>query len=435
MRILIVTLYFPPFNNLASHRAYSWAKHWTLAGHDVTVLTMDPQEEPKESLVLPNPGFKILSSKTPQMVQNLKRKYRQHSPLQEEAQPGKFRKTFFGLTEYLRSTKGVFNSCRMPDMSHFWASNALEMAMKEHPWDVVVSSASPYTVHMLAAKLKKRGMARNWVADYRETWSDNFIYPGMFPFNVLERHLEDRLLHVADMVTTVSESFSEQFSLRKSNGHILTIEHGFDFDELNVAIGAPLLPQDGIFRMIHTGSLYPGKRDPSELFKALQLLAKEPQGEQLLKKLEVLFIGHRQGNLEVLIEKYKVRNWVKPFGHVSRETALLLQREAHALIYLPWNDPSVDGILPGKIFEYLASGTPIMAIGCPEIEASQRLILETGGGVLLPRAEQIKDYLAIKLRSVKKVKVPIATSILNRYDEKFLADKFLSALQEQLHGL
>src|SRR5262249_49710008 len=100
---------------------------------------------------------------------------------------------------------------------------------------------------------------------------------------------------------------------------------------------------------------------------------------------------------------------------------------------LPWNDPSVDGILPGKIFEYLSSGTPIMAIGCPEIEASQRLILETRGGVLLPRAEQIKEYLTLRLKQIEKERVPIAFSILNRYDEKVLAEKFLNALQEQLH--
>ena len=429
MRILIVSLYFPPANNLASVRAYSWAKNWVLAGHDVTVLTMEHLEEKNDPLILNNPGFKVISTEPPKVVQRLKKQYRKHFDGEQRG----LKKVLFGWAEYLRSKKGVFNACRMPDITHLWTSRALHRVMHEHPWDIVVSSANPYTVHLLAAKLKKRGMARAWVADYRETWSDNFVYPGVFPFNMYERHLEDKLLQFADMVTTVSESFSEQFSIRKSNGHILTIEHGFDFDELNVAPAEPLLPQDGVLRIIHTGSLYPGKRDPTELFKALQLLAKDPQTEGLLKKLEVLFIGHRQGNLEQLIDKYKVKNWVKPFGHVSRDTALLLQREAHALIYLPWNDPSVDGILPGKIFEYLTSGTPIMAIGCPEIEASQRLILETGGGVLLPRAEQIKEYLAQRLHGIEKEKVSVAETLLNRYDQKVLAERLLRALEEQLH--
>jgi len=409
-------------------RAYSWAKNWVLAGHDVTVLTMASNEE-ENFLSLPNPGFKLIAVESPQMIQKIKRHY---SKATKETQKG-FKKALFGWTEYLRCKKGVFNACRMPDYTHFWASKALQAAMNEHPWDVVVSSANPYTVHLLASKLKKRGRARSWVADYREAWTDNFSYPGLFPFNMYERHLEDKLLHFADMVTTVSESFAEQFSLRKDNGHILTIEHGFDFEELNIPPSSPLLPKDGMFRIIHTGSLTPGKRDPTELFKAIQMLAKDPQKEKLLNKLEVLFIGHRQGDLEALIDKYKVKNWVKPFGHVSRETALLLQREAHALIYLPWNDPSVDGILPGKIFEYLYSGTPIMAIGCPEIEASQRLILESKGGVLLPRAEQIKEYLGERLSHIEKQQVSIPIHLLRRYDQRVLAEKFMCALQEQLH--
>lgn len=425
---MIISLYFPPLDSLAALRAYAWAKNWSHAGHDVTVLTAASSQENSDSFF--NPDFKVIPIEHPQMVQTLKKQYRENIAV--EGRSG-LMKALYRWTEYLRTRKGIFNACRMPDFTHFWISKALKRAMQEHPWDVVVSTANPYTAHLLAAKLKRKGMARNWVADYMETWSDNFLYPGVFPFNIIERHLENKLLQIADMVTTVSESFSEQFSLRKVNGHILTFEHGFNFDELKVGANTPLLPQDGMLRIIHTGSLYPGKRDPTELFMAIQLIAKDPVLEPLLKKLEVLFIGHRQGNLEALIDKYKVKNWVRPFGHVNRDTALLLQREAHALIYLPWNDPSVDGIVPGKIFEYLSSGTPIMAIGCPEIEASQRLILEAEGGVLLPRAEQVKEYLVGRLSNIQKETVPIQTDILNRYDQKVLAEQFLNALKEQLH--
>lgn len=419
MRILIVSTFFPPLNSIASLRPYSWAKYWTLEGHKITVLTMEKQVDPKTALNLPNPGFKVIEAELPNFFKKLKKGHTESSMPKNQS-------WLLSCLDYLRFKKGILNACRMPDITHFWISKALKAVSEEKVWDLVVSSAGPYTVHLVAEKIKKSGRAKKWVADYRDTWSDNYVYPGLFPFNQYERYLEHKILKSADLITTISEPFAKEFARKYRN--VMTIENGFDFDDTLKLPEENVLPSDGKYRIIHTGSLYQGKRDPSELFKAIQIMSQNEKGKSLLDNLEVLFIGTRQANVEALIERYQVGRWVKQAGFVSREKALKLQVEAHALLFLPWNDPSIDGVLTGKIFEYLAAGRPILAIGCPEMEASQKLILESKAGVILPRAENIQKFLLDQLKFVSKTAVQVDPTLLQRYDRKFLANKMLQQM-------
>ena len=430
MRILIISTYFPPLNSIASHRPYSWAKYWSLAGHEVTVLTMEKKVDPKTALLLPNTGFKLIEVGLPKFMHALKKQYESASLTASCPTPcGRFRSFFkaqcIKIFDYLRFKIGIFNACRMPDTTSLWVKPALDAVKNEKAWDLVISSAGPYTVHLVAEKLKRLKKASKWIADYRDPWSENYLYKGLFPFNIYERYLEKKILASADCITTVSTEFADIYKAKYGKDKVSIIENGYDFEENIPILEEPLLPQDGKYRIIHTGSLYQNKRDPSALFEGIRLLNEDQKNKLLLDKLEVLFIGNRQANLDALIDKYQVGKWVKAFGFVSREKALTLQKEAHALLFLPWNDPAVDGVLTGKIFEYLVVGRPILAVGCKEMEASQKLIMEAKAGVVLPQAEQIKEYLEKQLRHVQKETVQVSVEILQRYDRKKLAMKLI----------
>ena len=148
----------------------------------------------------------------------------------------------------------------------------------------------------------------------------------------------------------------------------------------------------------------------------------------ILNKLEILFVGPRQANLEELIHQNKVGNWVKTVGFINRDEALRMQRDANLLLFLPWNDLSVDGVLTGKIFEYLFSGTPIIAVGGNGLEASQKLILEAKAGQLFTNIEDIKEFLTITLEKNKKIKNELDPNLLNKYSRKKLAMKLLEQI-------
>lgn len=421
MRILIISTFFPPLNSIASLRPYSWAKYWSLAGHDVTVLTTVKDEEVKVSLNFPNTGYRVLEVPYPACISRLKRQHSESQGHQKKTKKSILSRFF----DYLRFKKGVFNATRMPDFTDLWALKAYRRACEEAPWDLVVSTAGPYTVHLVAHRLKKNGRCRKWIADYRDTWSNNYLYPGLFPFNFIEQGLERYLLKRADLITAVSSPFTQEFKRLYPKVPSETIANGFDPDDLSSLNNAPYFQEDGQFRIVHTGSIYLGKRDPRPLFQAIQNIHKQPENCSLLDKLEVLFVGPRQSNLEELIEQYEVGKWVKMHGFVSREEALRMQRDAHALLFLAWNDLSVDGILTGKIFEYLYSNTPIIALGAEQLEASQKLILEVKAGYVLPSVEAIETYLLKSLRDCKKEAMVYNMDTINLYNRKLLADKLL----------
>lgn len=417
MRILIVTTFFPPLNSIASLRPHSWAKYWTLAGHEVTVLTTGKNEDPATSLKMAQDEYETIEVAMPAFFSRLKKNV---------GDAGTGPRSWLGkIFDYLRYQKGLFNAARMPDFTDLWAVKAYRAIRHKGPWDLVVSTSGPYCVHLIAHQLKKSGAASQWIADYRDTWSDNYIYPGLFPFNRIEKWLERRILRRCDAVTIISEPFADSFRKTFDCRLVETIENGFDPLDLTRIGEAACFPVDGKFRIVHTGSIYLGKRDPTPLFQAIQEIKGDSGKAHLLDRLEVLFVGPRQANLESLIAQYNVGKWVKMHGFVSREEALRMQRDAHALLFLAWNDLSVDGVLTGKIFEYLYAKTPILAVGAAELEASQRLILEAKAGYAFGSVEAIKSYLVERLIEGKKEALPYDEQVINRYNRKALAEKML----------
>jgi len=410
MRILIVSTFFPPLNSIASLRPYSWAKYWTKAGHDVTVLTTEKQCDPKTALSLPNPGYRVIELPLPKFLRKMKGEY--NAANASGAKKGALRRLF----DYLRYKRGIFNACRMPDFTDLWIRPAIRAAAGRKPWDLVVSSSGPYSVHIVADALKRRGLAKKWAADCRDSWSDNHIYPGIFPLSLLEKRWEERLLRRADAIATISASFGEALGKRFGPEKVHTVENGFDPEDLKALPDAAVFPRDGKFRIVHTGSLYFGKQNFIPVLEALREL-QDPS-------LELIFAGTGNGDLPALIRQYGVENRVVVKGLVPREEALRMQRDADALLFLPWNDASVDGVLTGKIFEYLFSGTEIMAVGAKKQEASQKLILDSHAGVLLPDSASVKEYL-VKKRSRKR---QVPAELHSRYGRKALAERFLEAV-------
>lgn len=433
MRILIISTFFPPLNSIASLRPYSWAKYWTEAGHDVTVLTIQQTQDPDTAQDFTNSGFKIIEIPTPLFLNKLKKDY-QNKDQPKEVTPQnlktKIRKNLVQFFNWLRFKKGVFNACRMPDFSHLYIKNGIQLIVDGHEnYDAVISTAGPYTTHIIAAALKRRKIAKQWIADYRDPWSNNHIYPGIFPFNLIERLWEKKLLQRADIITTVSDPFSEEMRSLFNHSHVETIPNGFDCTTLSELSEERIFANDNKFRIVYTGTLHLGKSDPSPLFQAIDEL--NHSHFNALDALEILFVGPRQANLGELIQKYKTQKWVKGIDQISHKNALRMQRDANALLFLPWKDPSIDGVLTGKIFEYLFSGTPIIAVGCSHLEASQQLILDAKAGLIFHDVAKIKEYLIHHLTNPTKEKITVSSQIKSTYDRRNLAEKLLKLMTEK----
>lgn len=440
MRILIISTYFPPVNSIASQRPYSWAKAFSRDGHDVTVLTTEKEILAETDLkqMTSTCDFNIISIPLPKWLNQIKLQYRSSHPhamtnynLLHRIKHV-LKKITINIFHFLRYKKGILNTCRMPDFTDFWIRPALNAIKYEHPWDVVISSSGPYATHVVASGIKKRQQALMWVADYRDAWSDSRIYPGIFPFNRFEAWLEKRLLRHADLITTVSDPFASTYAKKFPRTKVKTIENGFDSSDLKELLKDSIFPNDGKFRIVYTGSIYAGKQDPSPLFQAIDMLLKDKTNHQLLKHLEVLFVGSNHSQIQHLIEQYQLAPWIKINGVVSREDALRMQRDAHALLFLAWNDLSTDGVMTGKLFEYLFSKTPILSISHHGIEAAQKLILEANAGIVYTHPHEIAEWLRHQLMMPEKKQVQVDLQILNRYERDHLAEKLYRHIATEL---
>lgn len=429
MRILIVSTYFPPLNSIASLRPYSWAKAWSRNGHDVTVLTTTKESE-QGTKDLKKENFQIISVSLPKWISKLKLQY--HHNYYQNSHPSKrlqyLKKITYKFYHFLRFKRGLFNTCRMPDFTDFWILPALKAIKNNMPWDIVISTSGPYATHLIAACIKKRQQAPLWIADYRDAWSDSRIFPGLFPFNLFESWLEKKLIRHANLITTVSEPFAKSYAIKFPHTKIAAIENGFDPEDFTRLPNESIFPYDGKFRIVYTGSIYAGKQDPSPLFQAINILLKDVRFSHLLNHLEVLFMGQNQQHLQRLIDEYNVNPWVKLQGFIEREDALQMQRDAHALLFLAWNDPKNDGIMTGKLFEYLYSKTFILSINNTGIETSQQLIIEANAGIAYTKPKEIAVWLHNQLISPAKLQTNIDPFILKRYERQFLAEKLLNAL-------
>jgi glycosyltransferase involved in cell wall biosynthesis len=173
--------------------------------------------------------------------------------------------------------------------------------------------------------------------------------------------------------------------------HTDVIPSGFDPDDYSAPV--PLTTK---FTITYTGNLYQGRRDPSELFKALRLLRQED--ESLVGNLEVRFVGYNSRDVVgKLVEEHFLGDTVKFLQQVPFKESVKLQRESTALLLLSWNDPRDEGTYSGKLFEYLGAGRPILATSVYEDGSIAKLLSETGSGITANEAATIKDILKVWL--------------------------------------
>jgi glycosyltransferase involved in cell wall biosynthesis len=426
MRILIISPFFPPTNSIASLRPYSWAKYWTLAGHDITILTTEKISNPSLDLHYENPGFALLEIPLPRFAQSLKQKNQTPNKTTQKKEKGVW--PFF---QKLRRKTGIFHSCRMPDLTDLWIRPAIHAITSRAvaPFDLIVSSSGPYSSHIVARTLKKQKKGTYWIADFRDRWSDNHIFPGLFPFNLIEKKLESWLMKKADALVTVSDLYAKPFQKKYGKDKVFVIENGFDPEDLSHLPKTPIFLKNEKVRFVYTGSLFCRSQDVSLLFSAISKLSQNP----LLDRLEILFVGPEQNHLTRLIEQYKVTPWVKCLGFVSRETALRMQRDADALLFFPWgkgnNKEHPEGVLTGKLFEYLFTQTPLLSIGREQQTAVSELIEKIKRGTIISTEEACKQALMAILGGEKKQEHQDNKDLLAPFHRKYLAEKFLKICQ------
>ncbi|KAA0215047.1 MAG: glycosyltransferase [Leptolyngbya sp. PLA3] len=381
MRVLIVSPLYPPRLRVGALRTFSFARGFADAGHDVSVLTTAKRPD-QGGLHVHDPRVRVVE--LPWRCGPLIDRLRASCEVSPEIHvPGRGK----GFLGRLKERTGVFSSTRMPDLTDGWVEPAQAWGHANAPFDVVVSSSGPYTAHLVGLGLRQ--CARCWIADFRDLWTDNPTFPGLYPFTMRERALERRVLAQADVVTTVSRPLAEQLG-RLGAGRVEVIYNGHFEQEIEPVPGERVFAGDGLRRIVYTGSIYPRQQDCRQIFAALALL-----GEQA-RRFRLVAAGPALPYWQALAEEHGLGHLLEHRGAVPRPMALAMQRDADALLAVEFAGAS-DGVLSGKIFEYLASQAPIIVTGPRGCVGD--LVEQTGRGVAAESPEQVRQILAALLES------------------------------------
>lgn len=384
LRLLFVTYFFPPYRSVGAVRTGQTAKHLCLLGHDVQVITAG-QQLAAADLPLEVPGDRVHA--TPWLGRRITRAVSSQGGT-GGADASTARSASPGATHSARRALRLAqrNLIYMPDDCIGWYPFAVAAGLRlvrKHRIDLVYASAGPLTSLLVAATVA-RCAGVPWVGELRDLWADNHYRDLAAWFHAVDAGLERRVLSTASGLVTVSGPWAKYLE-HKYGLPVRTVYNGFeersDRSERAPSPDAPLV-------LAHLGRLYSGKRDPTPLFRAIRELGDDA------RHVRVEFYGPQNSAVESLAAACGVQEQVIVGPEIAYAESLRVQSSADVLLLVMWDTPGEEGVLPGKLFEYLGARRPVLAVGAPQ-GAAASLIAERDLGL----ASSDPSVIAARLRS------------------------------------
>ncbi|MDD5334873.1 MAG: hypothetical protein PHS32_14155 [Rhodoferax sp.] len=397
MNILLITCSFYPQNKVSVLRVGQWAKYWALNGHTVTVLTtLKYNFNGPMGLTgnIPSSVRIIEIPFLPNWLENIQNRQDQsdRNISSDNNNHGSRIVTF--LKKVIRKMRGSVGS--LFDIHDLWVKPAScigKSLLSNEEFDVIISSYSPPAAHKVAHNLKIFAPKVVWIADFRDLWFNNHILSAKGVFRLIEKAIERRTMKgICNAMITVSKPLTKDLQHRYPAIPVFTLENGFDPEEFpkwrdliasEVDFGSKL-------KFCYAGTIYHQKRDPTPLFMAVNELIDD--GEISAAQIEISFYGDNRSELSRLISASNANKHdvIRINGFVSRDESLAAQRNSDILLFLEWGDPQAAGVLTGKLFEYIVSGKPVIAIGIDTNNSAGELLQRTGVGICARQIHEIK---------------------------------------------
>lgn len=375
-RVLIITYYWPPTGASGVQRWLKFAKYLPENGWTPVIYTPENPERPAidHSLeadipagaeIITHPIFepyglykKLTGRKADEAIQV--------GFVSDSGKPG-------WLETASRWLRG---NCLIPDARRFWirpSVRRLSAYLIEHPVDAIVSTGPPHSMHLIALELSKR-FGTPWLADFRDPWS-RFYYNDDLLFTKRTRNkqlkLEQSVLRNASRVITVSSLIRDE--LQEIGGRSVDVIHnGYDPADFE----NPGYEPSSSFMIAHTGAFQPAA-NPEKVWEVLGRLIKTDSS--FAADLEIVLVGKVDAAIKESISRNGLDSRVQYTGYVPHSEVMRYQTTSALLLLCILRTEGAEGIITGKFFEYLASGTPVLCIG-PENGDTAAIISECKAG-------------------------------------------------------
>lgn len=377
-KVLIITYYWPPSGGAGVQRWVKFVKYLPALGIEPYVLTVHPdyatypQTDPTLEKDIPQ-TVKIFHTKSFELYSL----YKKVSSNKEVPYGGFANTKKVNLKEkMIRFIRGNFI---IPDPRKGWNKYAIAKAkelIQTYQIDTVITTSPPHSTQLIGLKLKKE-LAIEWIADLRDPWTDIYYFKQLYPTKLatqLHKKLEKKVLKGADKIITVSEELKKLLA-QKTDGifdKIEIISNGFDTDDFQKIENSPA---PDFFYISYVGTISK-EYNISGLIWAVSELP-----EKIKTSLKIRFIGRVPSEIVEQFNHAGLESIIEITGYVAHSKAIEYLFSSDLLLLVIPEVKNNEGILTGKLFEYLASRRPIIFIG-PQNGDAAKIIRETGSGLI-----------------------------------------------------
>ena len=385
-KILIITYYFPPAGGPGVQRWLKFIKYLPEFGLQPIVYI---PENPTYPIVDEN-----LLAEIPSNITILKHKifepYRfasffsknKTNKISSGIIPNQKKQTF--VDKFLLWVRG---NLFIPDARIFWVQPSVKFLsnyISENNIDTIVTTGPPHSLHLIGLELKQK-LNLEWITDFRDPWTTIGYHSALkLSKNAQQKHieLEKKVLQTADEIIVTSKTTKTEFATITSKP-ITVITNGFEIDE---SIKSENIILDAKFSLAHIGSFL-SDRNPKILWECLLELINEVL--EFKNHLEIKLIGKVSQEVLDTISTYKLDGFVNNLGYVSHEIAIEHQKKSQILLLIEIDSDETKCIIPGKIFEYMVSGRPIIGIG-PKNADFEEILINTNSGKFVNYSQKVE---------------------------------------------
>jgi galactitol-specific phosphotransferase system IIB component len=272
----------------------------------------------------------------------------------------------------------------IPDARFLWVKPSvsyLEKYILENNIDTIITSGPPHSLHLIGLKLKQ-SIDLKWFADFRDPWTTIGYHKSLRLSNyatMKHKMLERKVLNAADTLIVTSKTTKREFEAITIKP-IAVITNGYDVEKIEAQT------LDLKFSLAHIGSFL-SDRNPMILWESLvELISEVPD---FILHLEIKLIGAVSQEVAETIAQFGLDSYLNNLGYVSHGEAIAHQRKSQVLLLIEIDSTETKSIIPGKLFEYLVSNRPILAIG-PKNSDFEEIITVTNTGVFFDYSEKTR---------------------------------------------
>lgn len=432
-KILIITYYWPPAGGPGVQRWLKFAKYLPEFGWKPVIYTPE------------NPSYPLLDESllkdVPENLEIVKTKIWEPYQLAEKLNKSnkKFKAGQFdvGTHQSWKSKLSIWvrGNFFIPDARVFWVKPSvkfLEHYLKENKIDIVVTSGPPHSMHLIGLELKKRLPNLKWIADFRDPWTEISYYKHLKLTKSSDRkhrQLEHAVFNNADI--TLATSYTDADNFRKNGANAFCITNGFDESDASSSVQRSDETNQQVNRSSKFTLSYIGVleqlRNPENLWKALNELVKSHSdfaAHFLLK-----FAGRIDDKILTTLENSSLKDHILNLGYLSHDKAIDEMQHSDMLLITNFPNESSKGIIPGKIFEYLATGKQIISFGPNKADVS-RILDETAAGKHFDYndVESVKRFILEKFELWKKGSLLENTQNIEQFSRRNLTKKLSEIL-------